>query len=175
MDEQDMPLDAGNDEKSTKRRGGRREQTPVQRALGLLVRREHSQRELTRKLTQRGIAAEDAEQAVAKLSDAGWQNNERFAHSLVRNRANSGYGPLHIRAELGMHALGSELVAEAMEAYEGDWEENARDLARRRLGEGAVDPVKRRKVADMLARRGFPSAIIRRVCTGSGQDWDDQA
>ncbi|PAM41636.1 recombination regulator RecX, partial [Acinetobacter baumannii] len=28
-----------------------REQTPVQRALGLLVRREHSRKELTRKLT----------------------------------------------------------------------------------------------------------------------------
>lgn len=167
MDEQDGAA-------PPRRRGGRREQTPVQRALGLLVRREHSRRELTRKLTQRGIDPEEADQAVARLSEAGWQDDERFAHSLVRMRAASGYGPLHIRAELGTHGLGGELVSAAMEAYEGDWEENARDLVRRRAGEGPLDPARRRKLADMLARRGFPMDIIRTVCTGGGQDWGGQ-
>ncbi|HSX65164.1 MAG TPA: recombination regulator RecX, partial [Pseudoxanthomonas sp.] len=43
-----------------RRRGRQQEQTPVQRALGLLTRREHSRKELTRKLTARGVAGDDA-------------------------------------------------------------------------------------------------------------------
>lgn len=157
-----------------KRRASRREQTPVQRALGLLVRRDHSQRELTRKLTQRGIDPEEAQAAVARLNEAGWQDDARFAHSLVRMRAGGGYGPLHIRAELNTHGLPAELVAEALEAYEGDWADNARDLVQRRFGQEPLDMGQKRKASDLLARRGFPSGLIRSACTGNGQDWDDQ-
>ncbi len=141
-----------------------REQTPVQRALGLLVRREHSRKELTRKLTSRGIETDAAEAAVEKLTEAGWQDDTRFAENLVRMRANTGYGPLHIRAELGTHGLDSEQVSAAMDTFEGDWIENARDLVRRRFGEaGPQDLVQRRKAADLLARRGFDGDSIRRA------------
>ena len=153
---------------STPPEGGRkrrsREQTPVQRALELLVRREHSRRELARKLEARGIEAEQVMAAVDKLTEAGWQDDTRFAHGLVRSRASAGYGPLHIRAELGTHGLDSALVADAMESFEGDWDENARDLIRRRFGEqGPQDLPQRRKAADLLARRGFSSDSIRRA------------
>jgi len=98
-----------------------REQTPVQRALGLLVRREHSRKELTRKLTSRGIEDEAAQAAVDKLTEAGWQDDTRFAENLVRMRANTGYGPIHVRAELGTHGLDSEQITAAMDTFEGDW------------------------------------------------------
>lgn len=145
-------------------RGKRPPQTPVQRALGLLVRREHSRRELSRKLVARGLDAEEVEAAVDRLAEEGWQDDDRFAESLVRQRAASGYGPFHIRAELGTHGLDSAQVEAAMESFDGDWLENARDLARRRQGEDfAADPVRRRKAADLLARRGFPGELIRQV------------
>jgi len=138
-----------------------REQTPVQRALGLLVRREHS---LTRKLTSRGIEDEAAKAAVDKLTEAGWQDDTRFAENLVRMRANTGYGPIHVRAELGTHGLDSEQITAAMDTFEGDWTENARDLVRRRFGEaGPQDLAQRRKAADLLARRGFDGDSIRRA------------
>lgn len=140
------------------------EQTPVQRALGLLVRREHSRKELTRKLEARGIENEAAVAAVVKLSEAGWQDDTRFAENLVRIRANTGYGPFHIRAELGTHGLDSDQVAAAMDTFEGDWGENARDLVRRRFGEaGPQELPQRRKAADLLARRGFDGDTIRRA------------
>ncbi|KIQ23724.1 recombination regulator RecX [Xanthomonas campestris] len=145
------------------KRGRRfKEQTPVQRALGLLVRREHSKKELNRKLQARGIEPEAAQAAVERLAGEGWQDDVRFAASVVRNRASSGYGPLHIRAELGIHGLDSDAVSAAMATFEGDWTENARDLIRRRFGEdGPVDLVQRRKAADLLARRGFDGNSIR--------------
>lgn len=140
------------------------EQTPVQRALGLLVRREHSRKELTRKLQARGIETEAAVAAVDKLSEAGWQDDTRFAENLVRIRANTGCGPIHIRAELGTHGLDSEQIALAMDTFEGDWAENARDLVCRRFGEaGPQELPQRRKAADLLARRGFDGDTIRRA------------
>lgn len=144
-----------------RRRGGR-EQTPLQRALGLLARREHSRKELNRKLSSRGLDAGEVEAAVDRLAGEGWQDDARFAESVVRSRASSGYGPIRIRAELGTHGLDREAIARAMASFEGDWAENARDLAHRRFGPGLVDdPVLRRKAADLLMRRGFDGDSIR--------------
>ncbi len=144
------------------RRKRSREQTPLQRGLGLLVRREHSRRELTRKLQMRGVDAEAASAAVERLAGEGWQDDARFAESLLRSRAGSGYGPLYIRMELGTHGLPDELIAATMGSYDGDWVDNARDLVRRRFGEsGPVDLAQRRKAADLLARRGFDGDSIR--------------
>lgn len=152
------------DSPAPRRRRRVSEQTPVQRALGLLVRREHSRKELTRKLQARGIETEAAVAAVDKLSEAGWQDDTRFAENLVRIRANTGYGPIHIRAELGTHGLDSEQIALAMDTFEGDWAENARDLVCRRFGEaGPQELPQRRKAADLLARRGFDGDTIRRA------------
>lgn len=145
--------------------GGRRrarELTPTQRALGLLTRREHSRRELTRKLLAKGIASDDVEAVVAKLAGAGWQDDVRFAESLVRWRVSAGYGPIHIRAELATHGLDRETIAAVLETCQVDWTENARDLVRRRYGEGGGGDLKlRRKAADLLMRRGFDATSIR--------------
>ena len=139
----------------------RPELTPAQRALGLLVRREHSRKELTRKLTARGIEAEDAQAAVERMTAEGWQDDARFAELLVRSRANNGYGPVRIRAERGMHGLDRDTVVAAMEAYDGDWTENARDLARRRFPGRLDDRAIQRKAADFLLRRGFSGDQVR--------------
>lgn len=145
-----------------KPRRPRPEPTPTQRALGLLTRREHSRKELTRKLTARGVERAEAESAVSRLTAEGWQDDVRFAESLVRSRAGSGYGPIRIRAELGTHGLDREAIAAALDAFEGDWAEHARDLVRRRFGASAVeDRGVQRKAADFLIRRGFAADHIR--------------
>lgn len=145
--------------------GGRRrtrELSPTQRALGLLTRREHSRKELTRKLLAKGVAGDDVETVVTKLADAGWQDDVRFAESRVRARAGDGYGPLHIRAELGTHGLDRDAIAAALATFEGDWADIARELVRRRYGVAVVDDLKlRRKAADLLMRRGFDVGCIR--------------
>jgi regulatory protein len=100
--------------------------------------------------------------AVAKLANAGWQDDIRFAESLVRCRVSGGYGPLRIRAELATHGLDRETIAAALDTFEGDWAENARDLVRRRYGDGVIDDLQlRRKAADFLMRRGFDGGSLR--------------
>ncbi len=144
----------------------RRETSPATRALGLLVRREHSRQELTRKLIARGIAADEVGAAVARMAAEGWQDDGRFAASLARHRAGNGYGPLRIRAELKSHGLDGDTIAGAFaalaDAGDDDWIALARDLVGRRFGMGATsDPALRRKAADLLIRRGFDGDTVR--------------
>jgi regulatory protein len=146
------------------RRSRRRERAPataMQRALGLLTRREHSRKELTRKLVSRGVDAAEVEAAVEKLAGAGWQDERRFAENLVRARASTGYGPLHIRAELSTHDLPADLRQEALDGFDGDWSEIAADLVRRRFGRLVDARLRERKAVDFLIRRGFPTDVAR--------------
>ena len=135
--------------------------TPAQRALSLLVRREHSRPELLRKLAARGVEPDAASEAVDKMTEAGWQDDGRFAASLARSRASTGYGPLRIEAELSTHRLDSAQITAAFDALaedgEADWSQRARDLLERRYDVAAFpgDPALRRKAVDFLLRRGF--------------------
>lgn len=165
MDDSSTPPSSSDDVPRPRRRG-RPELTPQQRALGLLVRREHSRRELARKLTARGIEPDAARDAVDRMTAEGWQDDDRFAEQLIRTRAANGYGPLHIRAELGTHGIDRDRVQAAMEAFEaseGDWMSLAQDLVRRRFAGRLEDPVIQRKAADLLARRGFTAEQVRRA------------
>lgn len=144
----------------------RRESTPAQRALALLVRREHSRQELTRKLLARGIGEADVVAAVGTMAQAGWQDDGRFACSLARTRATAGYGPLRIRAELASHGLGGDAIEGAFvalaDAGEDDWCSRARELIRRRFGSSLHGtPSVQRKAADFLIRRGFDGDCVR--------------
>lgn len=157
-----------------KRKRRRREFTPAQRALGLLVRREHSRQELDRKLRAKGVPDDEAAAAVRKMSEAGWQDDARFAVSLARARANGGYGPIRIRAELGTHALEAGAIEGAFEALaeagEDDWLANARLLIQRRFGEAELDIRQQRKAADLLLRRGFDGSSMRTALRGGFDD-----
>lgn len=153
------------------RKRKQRELTPLQRALALLVRREHSRKELARKLAERGIESEAASAAVDRLTGDGWQSDARFAEMLVRTRVANSQGPVRIRAELGSHGLDHDAIEAAMAAFDGDWRQVAQDLARRRFGpDFAADLACRRKAADFLYRRGFDGETVRFVLQGGGSE-----
>ncbi len=138
----------------------REEPSAYQRALALLVRREHSRKELGRKLKAKGIEREDADTALDKLNKQDFQNDARFAEVLARSRVSAGYGPIRIRAELGTHGLAREDVDAAMEAIETDWGETAHELISRKYGNKDLsDQTIRRKATDFLLRRGFDQRI----------------
>jgi len=146
---------------------GRR--TPLQQALALLTRREHSVFELTGKLRTRGCTPDEIDAVLARLTEGGWQSDARFAQALVRHRAASGYGPRWIRAELGTHKLDHALIESALDGFEGDWSELARDLLTRR---GLAPPddgpdwpsTHRHKAAELLQRRGFDMRLDTLFC-----------
>lgn len=151
------------DGSSTKSRAPRRpEPSAYQRALGLLVRREHSRRELKRKLGARGIAAEEAEDALSVLAKQDFQNDQRFAEALVRSRIVAGHGPLRIRAELSSHGIDRTSSEAALAQAAHDWLESAQTLLQRRFPTSRLgDPAQRRKAIDFLLRRGFDQSTAR--------------
>ncbi|MFT3805379.1 regulatory protein RecX [Arenimonas sp.] len=164
------------DGSSSKSRAPRRpEPSAYQRALGLLVRREHSRRELKRKLGARGISQEETETALSVLAKQDFQNDQRFAEALVRSRALAGYGPLRIRAELSSHGIDRGSIETALGSVDHDWLGSARALARRRFSSCHDDPAQRRKAVDFLMRRGFDQGMARSAIgwAVAGDDSDD--
>lgn len=132
---------------------------PTRKAMELLVRREHSRRDLKRKLGLRGADPAEAEAAVEKLAGLGYQDDGRFAVSFARDRTAAGYGPVRIRQELAGHGVSRDQVEAALEQCEADWAATARMLVDKRWRPAQLaDPARRRKVVDFLLRRGFDQA-----------------
>src|SRR5688572_6298245 len=98
---------------------------PKTQALKLLARREHSARELKRKLTARGIAPDEAAAAVEHAATEGWQSDGRYAGMLVRTRVANGYGPVRIEAELEVAGVPAEQIRAALDDAAVDWRELA--------------------------------------------------
>lgn len=129
-----------------------------ERALGLLARREHSGRELQRKLASRGHDAAESKRALGALREERLQSDERFAGSLIRQRAAAGYGPRHVEAELRSHGIDPRAHGEALR--DPDWRAIARRMLAKRYGAGPIAREQRTKAAQYLARRGFPADIV---------------
>lgn len=132
-----------------------------QKALGLLVRREQSQRELKAKLGRSGYPATEADSAIEALKAQEYQSDERFAELLARSRAANGYGPRRISAELRSNGIGDTVITAVIAGLECDWLERAQGQLRRQYGrKPAVDARERSKRAAFLLRRGFDAATV---------------
>lgn len=143
------------------------------KALGLLARREHSRRELRQKLGRKGYASDEAGEALDRLGEQHYQDDDRFAEVLIRNRAAQGYGPMRLRAELKSHGLSDARIRSLLDAAQIDWADSAAAQLRRRYGSaGTSDPAERTRRAQFLLRRGFPAATVRDV---THADVDDAA
>ncbi|KAF1006824.1 MAG: Regulatory protein RecX [Luteibacter sp.] len=143
------------------------------KALGLLARREHSRRELRQKLERGGFARDESTDTVEKLEGQGYQDDSRFAESLLRSRVGQGYGPARIRAELRSQGIADREVRELLENADVDWQELAADQLRRRYGAGTSDLSERARRAQFLLRRGFAAATVRVLTHADAEDPDD--
>ncbi|MDT8449038.1 MAG: regulatory protein RecX [Wenzhouxiangellaceae bacterium] len=132
-------------------------------ALRLLGRREHSALELSTKLRTRGGSGDDVEAVIARLAEAGLQSDERFAESFARARAERGYGPRRIVAELVQRGVERHAAAHAIEALEVDFCAIAEDFCRRRYRDAAPpeDVRERARRSQALYRRGFEAEHVR--------------
>lgn len=154
------------------RRGERPPPAAKPQAVKLLARREHSARELTRKLTDRGVDASAAADAVAGLADAGLQSDSRYAEQLIRTRVGQGYGPRRIAAELAQAGLQRELIEQALADAGYDWRVLAARQLDRKFGAPADSTAERLRQQRFLYGRGFDGAQIDAVLKGG---FDDEA
>ena len=140
---------------------------PKTQALKLLARREHSARELKRKLTARGISEDDADSAVAHATAEGWQADSRYAEMLVRTRIAGGYGPVRIEAELEVAGVASGEIRAALDAAGVDWNEQAAAVHAKKFGRAPRTSAERAKQYRYLRGRGFDSSQIGAALKGA--------
>lgn len=131
------------------------------KALGLLVRREQSERELKTKLDRSGYSVDESAGAIDALKSQQYQSNARFAELLARSRAANGYGPQRISAELKSHGVADAEINAAIAAQDCDWRDLARRQLQRHFGRKPTADVKERsRRAAFLLRRGFDAATV---------------
>lgn len=153
---------------------GAHERDAYDRALGMLARREYSQRELRTRLERAGCDEAESESALAKLRGEHYQDDRRFGEMLVRARIGQGYGPNRIRAELRTHALDDATIQALLDAAGIDWTElAAAQLRKKYAGKPATAPAERGKRAAFLLRRGFAAETARIVTRSVGGDPSD--
>jgi regulatory protein len=139
---------------------------PKARAIALLARREHSARELRRKLQARGVGEDEAAKAVAGVAAEGWQSDARYAEMLVRSRVNQGYGPVRIEAELEVAGLAAEQIGAALDGAGVDWRALALQVHARRFHGPPRTSAERAKQYRYLQGRGFDDSQIAAALKG---------
>jgi len=135
------------------------------RALKLLAAREHSRRELERKLASHEAEPGQLRAVLDELQARGFIDERRVLESLLHRRA-ARLGTARIRQELQAKGLPPEAVADAVARLRGSELERAREVWRRRFGAAATDAAERAKQARFLASRGFEGEVVRRVVAG---------
>ena len=139
---------------------------PRAKAIALLARREHSARELKRKLEARGISRDDAERAVRGLAQDGWQSDARYAELLVRSRVASGYGPVRIEAELKLAGVDADAARRSLDQPGVDWRALCDKVRSRRFHGFPQSSTERAKQYRFLMARGFDSSQISAALKG---------
>ena len=142
-------------------------------AVAHLARREHTEKELTEKLSKK-FEQDIIEKTITELRERGEVCDKRFAEMLVRTRFNRGFGPLYIAKELRFKGVDGALGKECLQAFDGRWQEKAEELIQKKRDKkrqfqgyenkdgGCVAESK--KLEDQLMRflfgRGFPSSVV---------------
>jgi regulatory protein len=158
--------------KDHRRQGGSLPRQANARALDsafrILARRDHTRKELTAKLRQKGFDRPAIEAALARCLELGYLDDAKTATIIAGQLTKSGFGPLRVRQTLGQKGLDDAAIENALDRC-GD-EEAQVFSARRMLEKKAsrlsreADPWKgRHKAYRYLAGRGFSSTVINRA------------
>lgn len=145
------------------------------RALRLLTRREHSVYELKQKLLQRGANAVLIDSVLEQLVNDKLLSDDRFARSYLRMRAERGYGPQRIQAELQQRGVSAELIETCLAEEKSTWLTRAAQVKKKKFKEAATedDFNEIAKQKQFLYRRGFSADDINRVFKNECDDIED--
>ena len=138
-------------------------------AVRLLAARPRAVQEVIRRLRQKKMPAQAVAEAVGRLEARGLLDDQEFARAFARGRAERGYGPARILADLAARGV-ERRVAELAVAELGAGGETERlaeleAVARKRAGQmaGLSPDVRKRRLVGYLSRRGFPLGDVLRV------------
>ena len=149
------------------RQSGVRSETRV-RAANMISARPLSRKELLKRLREKGALEADAEGAADWLEEIGALNDADYAAMLVRHYGGMGYGEAKLRDELYRRGVPRELWADALSKSADTKETILRVIAQKTKGR-ALDEKGRRRLSDMLLRRGFAWRDVRAALAEIGE------
>jgi regulatory protein len=164
---------SGEDGGSSSARAERQESSgdPVERAraicLRLLTGTPRTRKQLADALRKREIPEEAAEEVLSRFEEVGLINDGAFADAWVESRHHGrGLARRALAQELRTKGVDSTLIDAAVSQLDSEQEETtARELVDRKLrATRGLDRDKRlRRLAGMLARKGYPEGMALRV------------
>ena len=142
------------------------------RAANMVSARPLSKRELTRRLVQKGAAADDADAAVDYLEGIGALDDASYAAMLVRHYSAQGFGAARLRDELYRRGVPRELWDAALAEAPEVQETLARVIASKTKGK-PLNEKDTKRLADALLRRGFSWSEVRSALRSAGAGLED--
>ena len=136
-------------------------------ALRLLTAAPRSRAELATKLAERDVPDDVAEALLDRFEEVQLLDDTAYAEMLVRTRHRErGLARRALAQELRRKGIDGEIAERALEQVDDDDElAAARDLAvrRARSSRGLDRDKRRRRLAGMLARKGYPAGVAMRA------------
>lgn len=125
------------------------------KALDILSRREHSQKELSDKLIKKFNIPELVDSVIHSLLEKNLLNDYRYSESYVVARKRKGFGPKKIGYELVSRGVNENTASEVIDA-EGGWNEAALKAFNKKFKTGiGADFKEQNKQKVFLQNRGF--------------------
>ena len=119
-------------------------------ALKMLIRREHSQLELSKKLQLKGFDDFDIKHSINLLIEQNYQSDARFSEAFILMRYNQGKGPVIISSELKKRGI------ESFDLSIFDWFNLAKEVREKKFGKNLPSDYKTQaKQKRFLKSRGF--------------------
>lgn len=149
--------------------------------LRLLAGKSRSRAELAEALRRKGIPADVTEAVLDRYAEVGLVDDATFAEAAVRSgHLHRGLGRRALRAELRRKGVEDGVAQQAIAAVgPEDEERRARELVRRKLRTASArdELTLVRRLAGMLARKGYPEGVALRVVREElkvdEQEWPD--
>ena len=130
-------------------------------AMNLLARREHSRKEIVRKLAPSLESVAVLNEVLDRLEQDNLLCDERFARSFVRLGIAKGHGPVRIAQGLRQKGINEELQELALEGADADWYALTEAARRKKFGKRLPETLKgKSQQIKFLQYRGFPISVI---------------
>lgn len=142
------------------------------RAVNMVSARALSKRELEKRLRDKGATERDAAEAADWLEDIGALDDLAYAKAVVRHYSDRGCGEAKLRDELYRRGVARELWDEALAEAPDARETIARVVAARTKGR-ALDERERKRLSDLLLRRGFSWRDVREAMNAMGAEIEE--
>lgn len=135
--------------------------------LRLLTHAPRTRAQLEAELSRRDVPPEVTERVLGRFAEVGIVDDAAFADAWVQSRHHGrGLSRRALATELARRGVADQTVHEAVDGIEPSQEiDTARELIARRLASTAGNPpaVRFRRLAGVLARKGYPAGLAFRL------------